>query len=153
MGPHYQNLACGSQLARENKTPGFIFFVRHQKTDAIELLHHSKSGGLAGYLIAHGATGLGKGHLDGWKTAGGHRRNCRQLSVAKVTRERAQVAPLAPKPEALPLLIIADDLSLLQLYRHHMARWPFEGHGLHDAQRLRRLGHGRRNAPRLLVCD
>jgi hypothetical protein len=42
------------------------------------------------------------------------------VSVAKVTRERAQVVPLAPKPEALPLLIIEDDLSLLQLYRHHM---------------------------------
>ena len=111
-----------------------------------------KAATLLGISLRTAQQWLEKGYLEGWKTAGGHRRISQQ-SVARVMRERAQVASLAPKPETLPLLIIEDDSSLLKLYRRHIAQWPFEVTVYTTPNGFEGLVMVGEMSPRLLICD
>ncbi|MEI8171187.1 MAG: response regulator [Rhodoferax sp.] len=111
-----------------------------------------KAATLLGVSLRTAQQWLEKGYLEGWKTAGGHRRITHQ-SVTRVMRERAQGVPLAQKPDALPLLIIEDDLSLLKLYRRHIAQWSFKVTVYTTTNGFEGLVMVGEMSPRLLICD
>ncbi len=93
-----------------------------------------------------------RGALKSWKTDGGHRRILRD-SVMEVLESQRQKAELAQAPYVMPVLIVEDDIHLIQLYKVHMASWPF-GTTPYVApngyEGLVLVGEVR---PRLLICD
>lgn len=97
---------------------------------------------------------LEKGYLEGWKTAGGHRRITLR-SVQRALRERissrgtSQPAPVY----SLPVLIVEDDPALLKLYREYLARWPFAVDVFTASNGYEALLLIGESPPRLLICD
>jgi excisionase family DNA binding protein len=93
-----------------------------------------------------------RGLLKSWKTDGGHRRIL-QDSVRELLQSQRQKAGLAHAPYVMPVLIVEDDAHLIQLYKDHMASWPF-GTTTYVApngyEGLLLVGEVR---PRLLICD
>jgi excisionase family DNA binding protein len=65
-----------------------------------------------------------KGLLEGWKTAGGHRRITRG-SVERALKEGRGRAAASRVSSPMKILIIEDDATLLKLYRRRMELWPF----------------------------
>lgn len=91
---------------------------------------------------------LDKGLLEGWKTAGGHRR----ITYASV--RRALESGRTPPPAApFAVLVVEDDPTMRKLYRGQLARWPFVT-TIHTApngyEGLVMIGEAK---PDLLVCD
>lgn len=95
---------------------------------------------------------LEQGKLQGWKTAGGHRRITLR-SVESLALQRHSQATQAPPTRALSVLIVEDDAALLRLYQVRLGLWPFPVH-LYTApngyEGLVMVGEVR---PDLLVCD
>ncbi len=111
-----------------------------------------KAASLLGVSLRTAQQWLEKGYLEGWKTSGGHRRITHQ-SVTRVMNERAQVARSIQPSNALPLLIIEDNLTLLKLYRHQIAQWPFEATVYTTPNGYEGLVMVGEMSPRLLICD
>ena len=111
-----------------------------------------KAASLLGVSLRTAQQWLEKGYLEGWKTNGGHRRITHQ-SVTRVMNERAQVARSIQPSNALPLLIIEDNLTLLKLYRHQIAQWPFEVTVYTTPNGYEGLVMVGEMSPRLLICD
>ncbi|NVO07124.1 MAG: response regulator [Rhodoferax sp.] len=93
-----------------------------------------------------------RGKLEGWKTAGGHRR-ITHASVLRVMQERQEASALAARPQAMSILIVEDDENLIRLYKVHIAQWPMlvsvftAGNGY---EALVMVGEIK---PQLLICD
>ena len=93
-----------------------------------------------------------RGLLKSWKTDGGHRRILHD-SVLEVLESQRQKAELAQAPYVMPVLIVEDDIHLIQLYKVHMATWPFGTIPYvapNGYEGLVLVGEVR---PRLLICD
>lgn len=91
-----------------------------------------------------------KGTLSAWKTAGGHRRISRE-SVSK--QLQLQGAVCDNEDNALSLLIIEDDRTLLKLYLMQVSTWPFKTNiyaAPNGYEGLVMMGEVR---PDLLICD
>jgi excisionase family DNA binding protein len=93
-----------------------------------------------------------KGLLEGWKTAGGHRRITR-TSVERVLREQRNRGTTQRHGYALPILIVEDDAALLKLYRARISRWPFEVTIYTAPNGYEGMVMVGETSPRLLVCD
>jgi excisionase family DNA binding protein len=93
-----------------------------------------------------------RGLLKSWKTDGGHRRILRTSAIEMLESQR-QKAELAQAPYLMPVLIVEDDVHLIQLYKVHMASWPFGTIPYvapNGYEALVLVGEVR---PRLLICD
>lgn len=93
-----------------------------------------------------------RGLLSSWKTEGGHRRILRSsaLDVLKAQQDKTEQDAA---PYSMPLVIVEDDASLVQLYRAHISRWPFPVTvyvAPNGYEGLVLVGEIR---PRMLVCD
>ena len=66
-----------------------------------------------------------KGLLEGWKTAGEHRRITRS-SVRRAIKGHHHKEQKLLSSTSLPRPIVADDLYLIRLCRAQMSRWPFD---------------------------
>lgn len=102
---------------------------------------------LLGVCVRTAQQWVDQGLLTAWKTSGGHRRISRVSVSLLLEREARRV-----KAHAMPVLIIENDASLLQLYRVQMARWQF-AISIYNApnafEGLVMVGEVR---PRLLIC-
>lgn len=113
-----------------------------------------KAAGMLGVSVRTAQLWLEKGYLEGWKTAGGHRRITLR-SVQRALRERissrgtSQPAPVY----SLPVLIVEDDPALLKLYREYLARWPFAVDVFTASNGYEALLLIGESPPRLLICD
>lgn len=92
------------------------------------------------------------GHLEAWKTRGGHRR----ISIVSVER-LLKDGPVAEAPqvptEPLKLLVVEDDNIMLKLYRMRIAEWqlPIEVATVSNGyEALIRVG---RESPDLMISD
>ncbi len=101
------------------------------------------------------------GLLQGWKTEGGHRR-IQRASVERLLAGRqtaieadapASEPPVPSTADALRIMVVEDDPSLLRLYRVRLARWPMHPHvttAANGFEGLVRIGSER---PDLLIAD
>lgn len=93
-----------------------------------------------------------RGLLTAWKTEGGHRRITHD-SVSKVLRQRLDDAQQGQRADEFPVLVVEDDATLLQLYRHHIARWPFKATVFSAPNGYEALVLMGEVKPALLICD
>lgn len=93
-----------------------------------------------------------KGILDGWKTAGGHRRisiKSVKDAQAKLPRTFAEKTPSA----ALRVLVVEDSQVLLKLYRAVLKKWPFQLEIYTVPNGYEALVMIGEVSPQLLICD
>ena len=98
-----------------------------------------------------------RGHLEFWKTGGGHRRITRD-SVERFMRVRQQLGADAlpveePPARRLEILVVEDEPTLLRLYRLKIASWPMNPRvevARNGFEALLRIGVHR---PDLLITD
>lgn len=91
------------------------------------------------------------GRLDAWRTQGGHRRIL-SASVDRLVSARDPEPP-APRFNALSVLVVEDDASLVKLYRMRMASWSFPVRVSSAANAFDGLVLIGEMAPHLLVMD
>lgn len=93
------------------------------------------------------------GALEGWKTAGGHRRIRRSSVEAFLARSQTGGQPL-PRPADALLVIIAEDDEILQrLYQHTFDSWGMPVHLKIVANGFDVLLEVGRTPPDLLISD
>jgi excisionase family DNA binding protein len=93
-----------------------------------------------------------RGLLKSWKTDGGHRRILHE-SVTEVLESQRQKAELAQAPFVMPILIVEDDVNLTQLYKAHIASWPFGTITFVASNGYEGLVLVGEVRPHLLICD
>ena len=107
---------------------------------------------LLGISVRTAQLWLEKGHLKGWKTAGGHRRIIRS-SLDSAARDRRYGGVTSPRYSSLPVLIVEDDVNLLKLYRAQISRWPFDVTIYTAPNGYEGMVMVGEVEPRLLLCD
>ncbi len=95
---------------------------------------------------------LERGLLEGWKTAGGHRRITRN-SVLRAMKEVREEDRKHREADSLKVLVIEDDAALLKLYRTQMSFWPFDVTVYSAPNGYEGLLMVGEVAPLLLLCD
>ena len=92
---------------------------------AVNYLTTREAASLLGTSVRTVQQWVEKGMLEGWKTDGGHRRISR-ASVAAILKTHEKDLQVEKWANALSVLIVEDDASLLKLYRMQLRNWPFE---------------------------
>ena len=92
---------------------------------AVNYLTTREAASLLGTSVRTVQQWVEKGMLEGWKTDGGHRRISR-ASVANILKTHEKDLQVEKWANALSVLIVEDDASLLKLYRTQLRTWPFE---------------------------
>lgn len=93
-----------------------------------------------------------RGLITAWKTEGGHRRITHD-SVKKLADERPAATVRNQLADEFHVLVVEDDATLLQLYRHQLKRWPFKTtvfSAPNGYEALVLMGEAK---PSLLICD
>ncbi len=92
---------------------------------AVNYLTTREAASLLGTSVRTVQQWVEKGMLEGWKTDGGHRRISR-ASAANILKTHEKDLQVEKWANALSVLIVEDDASLLKLYRTQLRTWPFE---------------------------
>lgn len=97
---------------------------------------------------------LESGALEGWKTAGGHRRILRASVDAFLARAQAGPHPSAQRPgDELAIIVAEDDPVLRTLYQRSFANWGLPVRLMVTASGFDVLMEVGRRAPDLLIAD
>lgn len=81
--------------------------------------------GLLGVSVGTVLNMVERGHLDAWRTEGGHRRINMNSVLSQLARRQGGTvpSPIEGQSQALEVLVIEDDQFLQTIYREQLADW------------------------------